>query len=47
MTESLGLLDDAAEQYDLDAQALKAAAAAAMAAPLRFVTVDVGAPMLA
>jgi uncharacterized protein YuzE len=46
-TENFGLLDDAADQYDLDAQALKAAAAAAMAAPLRFVTVDVGALMFA
>lgn len=39
-TEHLGLIDVAAEKYDLDAQALKTVAAAAMAAPLRYVTVD-------
>jgi uncharacterized protein YuzE len=44
-TEHLDLFDAAAEQYDLDAIALKAIAAAAMAAPLRYVTVEVGAPV--
>jgi uncharacterized protein YuzE len=39
-TEHLKLIDVAAEKYDLDAQALKAVAAAAMAAPLHYVTVD-------
>jgi uncharacterized protein YuzE len=46
-TEHLDLIDTAAEQYDLDATALKAIAAAAMAAPLRYVTVEVGAEMAA
>ena len=41
----LHLLDVAAEQYDLDLDALKAAAAAAMAAPMRYVTVEVEAPV--
>jgi uncharacterized protein YuzE len=35
------LLDVAAEQYDLDVRALKATAAAAMAAPMLLVTVEV------
>jgi uncharacterized protein YuzE len=35
------LLDAAAEQYDLDLDGIKAAAAAAMAAPMRYVTVEV------
>jgi uncharacterized protein YuzE len=43
----LELLDDAAERYDLDARALKAAAAAAMAAPLSYVTVEVAPAMVA
>lgn len=43
----LDLIDVAAEQYDLDAQALKAVAAAAMAAPLRYVTVEVEAAFAA
>jgi uncharacterized protein YuzE len=41
----LHLLDAAAEQYDLDLDALKAAAAAAIAAPMRYVTVEVGEPV--
>jgi uncharacterized protein YuzE len=41
-SEHLQLLDVAAEKYDLDARALKAVAAAAMAAPMRYVTVEVG-----
>jgi hypothetical protein len=41
-SRSLGLLDDAAAQFGLDAQVLKVAAAAAMAAPFRYVTVEVG-----
>lgn len=45
MTENLNLLDAAAEQYDLDARALKVAAAAAMAAPFHFVDVKVGEEM--
>ncbi len=40
-TEHLELLDTAAEKYDLDARALKATAAGAMAAPLHYVTVEV------
>jgi uncharacterized protein YuzE len=39
--EYFHFLDVAAEQYDLDIDALKAAAAAAKAAPMRFVTVEV------
>jgi uncharacterized protein YuzE len=35
------LLDVAAEQYDLDIDGIKAAAAAAIAAPMRYVTVEV------
>jgi uncharacterized protein YuzE len=46
-TKHLGLIDVAAEKYDLDAQGLKAVAAAAMAAPRRYVTVEVGAPVAA
>jgi len=42
-TEHLDLLDAAAEQYNLDGLGLKAAAAAAIAAPLRYVTVEVDA----
>ena len=38
-------LEVAATQYDLDIDALKAAAAAAQAAPMRYVTVEVGAPV--
>jgi len=45
VTKNLALLDDAAEQYDLDARALKAAAGAAMAAPFYFVDVKVGEEM--
>jgi uncharacterized protein YuzE len=41
-TEYLGLLDTAADKYDLDARALKAVAACAMAAPMGYVTVEVG-----
>ena len=41
-SEHLGLLDAAAEKYDLDAPALKAVAACAMAAPMRSVKVEVG-----
>ncbi|HXF31490.1 MAG TPA: hypothetical protein VN522_08205 [Solirubrobacterales bacterium] len=41
-TKHLELLDAAAEKYDLDARALKAVAAAAMAAPMSYVTVEVG-----
>jgi len=37
----------AAKQYDLDIDALMAAAAAARAAPMRYVTVEVGAPAAA
>jgi hypothetical protein len=44
-SENLDLLDDAAEKYGLDARELRTAAAAAMAAPFRFVTVEVGAEM--
>jgi uncharacterized protein YuzE len=40
-------LDVAAEQYDLDIDALKAAAAAAKAAPMRFVIVEVEAAVAA
>lgn len=35
-------LEVVARQYDLDIDALKAAAAAAQAAPMRYVTVEVG-----
>jgi uncharacterized protein YuzE len=44
-SERLILLDVAAEKYKLDVKSLRAAAAAAMAAPLRFVTVEVGGKM--
>jgi uncharacterized protein YuzE len=44
-TEHLDLLDAAGEKYDLDAGALRAAAAAAIAAPMRYVTVEVGEAM--
>jgi uncharacterized protein YuzE len=40
-------LDVAAEQYGLDIEALKAAAAAAKAAPMRYVTVEVEAAVAA
>ncbi len=39
-TEHLGLIDIAAERFELDAADLHAVAAAAMAAPLRYVTVE-------
>jgi uncharacterized protein YuzE len=42
-TSHLDLLDAAAEKYGLDARALKAVAAGAMAAPMRYVTVEVSA----
>ncbi len=45
VTKNIGLLDAAAEQYDLDARALQVAAAAAMAAPFHFVDVKVGEEM--
>ena len=41
-TKHLELLDAAAEKYDLHARALKATAAGAMAAPMHYVTVEVG-----
>jgi uncharacterized protein YuzE len=44
-SKHLDLLDVAAERYDLDTYALKAIVAAAMAAPMRYVTVEVGAPV--
>jgi uncharacterized protein YuzE len=40
-------LEVAAEQYELDIDALKAVAAAAKAAPMRYVTVEVEAPIAA
>jgi uncharacterized protein YuzE len=40
--EYFHFLEVAAKQYDLDLDALKAAAAAAKAAPMRYVTVEVG-----
>ncbi len=46
-TKHLDLIDVAAEQYELDVASLKAVAAAAMAAPLRYVTVEVGAAVAA
>jgi uncharacterized protein YuzE len=45
--DHIELLDAAAEKYDLDADKLKAVAAAAMAAPLRYVTVEVEATVAA
>ncbi|MBS1883638.1 MAG: hypothetical protein JSS97_11860 [Actinobacteria bacterium] len=45
VAENFKLLDAAAEQYDLDARALKVAAAAAIAAPFHFVDVKVGEEM--
>jgi hypothetical protein len=45
--EHLDLLDVAAERYELDAAALRAAATAALAAPDRIVTLDVSAPIAA
>jgi hypothetical protein len=46
-TDHLDLLHAAAERYDLDGAALVAAAQAALAAPDRVVTLDVGAPIAA
>lgn len=43
----LALLEVAAERYDLDGPALVAAAQAALAAPDRVVTIDVGVPLAA
>lgn len=40
------LLDVAAERYDLDAAALKAAARAALAAPDRVIKIEVGASLV-
>jgi hypothetical protein len=40
--KSLQPLDEAAERFDLDADALKAAAHAALAAPDREITIEVG-----
>lgn len=45
--EHLDLLEVAAERYDLDGGALLAAAQAALAAPDRVVTLEVGAPVAA
>jgi hypothetical protein len=45
--EHLDLLEVAAERYDLDGGALLAAAQAALAAPDRVVTLEVGAPIAA
>jgi uncharacterized protein YuzE len=45
--EHFHLLEVAAAQYDLDVDALRAAGAAAIAAPLRYVTVNVEAPVAA
>ena len=42
-TGRLDLLDAAAEKYDLDACALKAVAASAIAAPMRYVAVEISA----
>jgi uncharacterized protein YuzE len=44
--EYFRFLDVAAEQYDLDIEAIKATAAAAKAAPMRYVTVEVEAEEL-
>jgi uncharacterized protein YuzE len=41
-SKHLELLDAAAEQHDLDPLALKAVAAGAMAAPMRYVIVEIG-----
>lgn len=41
-TENLQLLEAAAERYGLDVRGLRAVAAAAMAAPMSYVTVEVG-----
>ncbi len=41
-SRNLQLLDIAADKYDLDARALRAVAACAMAAPMGYVTVEVG-----
>jgi hypothetical protein len=43
----LDLLDVAADRYDLDGTALRAATQAALAAPDRIVTLEVGAPLAA
>lgn len=45
--DHLDLLEVAAERYGLDGPALVAAARAALAAPDRIVTIDVGAPLAA
>jgi uncharacterized protein YuzE len=42
-SKHLALLDEAAARYDLDARALRAAVAGAMAAPMRYVEVEVSA----
>jgi uncharacterized protein YuzE len=46
-SDHIELLDAAAEKYDIDADTLKAVAAAAMAAPLRYVAVEVEAAVAA
>lgn len=43
----LDLLDAAADRYNLNVTALRAATQAALAAPDRFVTIDVSAPIAA
>ena len=43
--DQLPLIDAAAERYDLDAGALKAAARAALAAPDRVIEIEVGASL--
>ncbi len=45
--DQIPLLDVAAERYDLDATALKAAARAALAAPDRVIQIEVGASLVA
>jgi hypothetical protein len=45
--DQISLLDVAARRYDLDAEALKAAARAALAAPDRVVTIEVGSSLIA
>ena len=44
-SDQIPLLDVAAERYDLDAAALKAAARAALAAPDRVIKIEVGASL--
>ena len=41
-TQDIGPLDEAAERFDLDAEALRAAARAALAAPDREIRIEVG-----